>query len=167
MSGHPNESTKPDGPEPTPPPRDRNRPLTPTVMLLLVLGAILLAIGLWTGGNDRGLSTAPAAPAQLTIVDPVDSAEVAAPLEVTFSTTAPLHLTPTGWQATRYHLHALIDGTSVMPGALDLHDLGEGHFRWRIKGMAPGSHTLRLVWARPDHRAIPEGASDEVEFELR
>lgn len=167
MSGLSSESSKPDGPEPTPPPRDRNRPLTPTVMLLLVVGAILLTIGLWTGGNDRGPATAPAAPAQLTILEPIDSAEVAAPLELTFSTTAPLHLAPTGWQAARYHLHALIDGTSVMPGALDIRDLGAGHFRWRIKAIAPGPHTLRLVWARPDHRAIPEGASDEVEFEVR
>lgn len=155
----------PRGPEPT----RATKPLAPRIILLLVAGAILLAIGLWTGGNGgNGRPAAPtAAPAPLVIVEPGDSAEVSAPLDVTFTTDAPLRLTPAGWQASHYHLHALLDGASVMPGALDIRALGEQHFRWRIKTVDAGPHTLRLVWARPDHRAIPEGASEEVSFQVK
>lgn len=143
------------------------RPLTPTVVLLLFVGALLLAIGLWTSGNDR-TPPAPAPTVQpLAIVEPADSANVAAPLEVTFSTAAPLHITPMGWQAAGLHLHALVDGTEVMPGALDVRSLGDGRYRWRFKQIEPGTHTVRLVWARADHRSIPEGASNEIEVEVR
>ncbi len=142
------------------------RPLAPTIILLLVVGGILLGIGLWTGGNDH--AAAPPAPAAaLTIIEPADSATVAAPLEVTFSTTAPLRLTPMGWQAEHLHLHAIVDGTEIMPGALDIRALGDDRYRWRLKSVVAGSHDIRLVWARPDHRSIPEGASADVSFTVK
>lgn len=153
------------GPPPAPGDAPRSaaqRPLGPTVILLLVVGGLLLAIGLWTGDNDHATPATPAQPAQITIVEPADSAQVAAPLEITFTTTAPLRLMPSGWQAGPLHLHAVIDGAEVMPGALDIRAQGEGRFRWRIKAVAAGAHVVRLVWARADHRAIPEGASQEV-----
>ncbi len=147
-------------------PPSEQRPLAPTIILLLVVGGILLGIGLWTGGNDR--HAAPANPAAtLTIVEPADSATVAAPLDVTFSTAAPLRLTPMGWQAEHLHLHAIVDGTEIMPGALDIRALGEGRYRWRLKDVGPGSHDIRLVWARADHHAIPEGASADVPFTVK
>ena len=155
----------PGGPAPTPGDASRKpaqKPLGTTVILLLLAGGLLLGIGLWTGGNDRATPVASAQPAQLTIVEPTDSAQVAAPLEITFATMAPLHITPMGWQSGQLHLHAVIDGTDVMPGALDIRALGQGRFRWRLKTVAAGSHDVRLVWARPDHRAIPEGASQDV-----
>ncbi len=158
--------------EPTPGPGDARRnsaqkPLAPTIILLLVVGGLLLAIGLWTGGHEKATPAPAAAPAQLTIVEPADSAQVAAPLEITFTTSAPLRLTPMGWQAGQLHLHAVIDGAEVMPGALDMRALGEGRFRWRLKDVAAGSHDIRLVWARADHRAIPEGASGDVTVEVK
>jgi len=144
------------------------RPLAPTILLLLVGGGLLLAIGLWTGGYRRQrTSPVAAAAAPLTVLEPKDSAQVDAPLEVTFSTTAPLHLTPMGWQAGSLHLHALVDGAQVMPGALDIHALGDGRFRWKLKAVGPGPHDIRLVWARPDHHAIPEGASGDVPFTVK
>ncbi len=158
-------------PTPADPGDDRRKtaqkPLAPTIILLLVVGGLLLAVGLWTGGHDQGNAPAPAQPAALTIVEPADSAQVTAPLEITFATTAPLRLTPMGWQAGQLHLHAVIDGAEVMPGALDIRALGEGRFRWRLKSVAAGSHDIRLVWARADHRAIPEGASQDVAVEVR
>jgi len=153
------------GPAPAPgdaPRKAMQKPLGPTVILLLVAGGVLLGIGLWTGGNDRATPGAPAPPAQLTIVEPADSAQVTAPLEITFTTTAPLHITPMGWQAGQLHLHAIIDGSEIMPGALDIRALGQGQFSWRLKTVGAGTHDVRLVWARPDHRAIPEGASQDV-----
>lgn len=146
--------------------RKATKPLAPRIILLLIAGAILLAIGLWTGG-DGDRAARPAGPAALSIIQPADSAEVPSPLDITFSTDAPLRLTPAGWQADRYHLHALLDGGQVMPGALDIRALGDHRFHWRIRAVQPGAHTLRLVWARPDHRSIPEGASDEVAFQLK
>ncbi len=147
--------------------RPAQRPLAPTIILLLVVGGLLLAIGLWTGGNDHATPAPAAAPATLTIVEPKDSAVVDAPLEITFATTAPLRVTPMGWQAGRLHLHAIVDGTEVMPGALDIRAVGDGEFRWKLKSVGPGTHDLRLVWARPDHRAIPEGASRDVPFTVK
>lgn len=144
--------------------RRAQRPLAPTIILLLVAGGVLLAIGLWTGRDDRQATPPAQAAAALTILEPADSARIPAPLEITFATTAPLRLTPMGWQAGRLHLHAIVDGVEVMPGALDIRTLGENRFRWRLKSVGPGPHDVRLVWARPDHRAIPEGASGDVPF---
>ncbi len=147
--------------------RSGQRPLAPTIILLLVVGGLLLAIGLWTGGNDHATPASAAQPASLTIVEPKDSGVVDAPLEITFATTAPLRLTPMGWQADRLHLHAIVDGAEVMPGALDIRAVGDGQFRWKLKTVGPGAHDIRLVWARPDHRAIPEGASPDVPFTVK
>ena len=167
MSQHEPRSDSPTGRERGRGDPDRaTKPLAPRIILLLVAGAILLAIGLWTGGN--GGSQAPTfAPAPLAILEPADSGSVDAPLDVTFSTEAPLHLTPAGWQADGYHLHALLDGAQIMPGALDIRALGEGRYRWRLKDVGPGGHDIRLVWARADHHAIPEGASADVPFTVK
>ncbi len=157
-----------DSPSPAPAPaRREQRPLGPTIVLLLVVGGLLLGIGLWTGGHQQQATPAAAAPAGLTILEPTDSATVAAPPEITFSTTAPLRLTPMGWQADRLHLHALVDGAELMPGALDISALGEGRYRWRLNNVGPGAHDVRLVWARPDHKSIPEGASADVPFTVK
>lgn len=137
------------------------RPLTPAIVVVFLVGAILLVIGLITG---RGSPSAPPAspPDTLTIVTPTDSAAVPAPLAITFATRAPLRVGPMGWQAAGYHLHALVDGKQVMPGAMDIRALGQDQYRWTLKDVPAGDHTLRLVWARPDHRSIPEGASPEI-----
>ena len=137
------------------------RPITPTIVILLVVGAILLVVGLWTGGGGRARS-AVTRPDSLTILAPSDSATVAAPLTITFATSATLRLGPMGWQAGSYHLHALVDGSDLMPGAVDVQALGGGQYRWTLKSLAAGTHTIRLVWARRDHRSIPEGASQEI-----
>ncbi len=137
------------------------RPLTPTIVVLFVVGTILLIIGLWTGGG--GHSARPVArPDSLVIVSPTDSATVPAPLAITFATRARLRSGPMGWQASAYHLHALLDGQDVMPGVQDVRAAGTGQFRWTMKNVPAGAHTIRLVWARPDHRSIPEGASQEI-----
>ena len=143
------------------------RPLTPTVIVLFVVGAILLVIGLWAGGGGGSKARPAAGPDTLVIVAPSDSATVSAPLTVTFSTRAALHAGPMGWQAGTFHLHALVDGVDVMPGTLDVQLAGTGQFRWTLKNVAPGPHTLRLVWARQDHRSIPEGASQEISLTLQ
>lgn len=139
------------------------RPLTPTILFLLLVGGLLLAIGIWTGNNSTGRSAGPSnAPDSLVITAPADSAEAPAPLDIAFSTRAPLRLGPAGWQAHTYHIHAVIDTLQVMPGAMDIHSRGQGQFTWRLKTIEPGVHHLRLVWARADHRTIPEGASQEI-----
>ncbi len=49
------------------------RPLTPTIIILFVVGAILLAIGLWTGGGGGQRARPVARPDSLVIVAPSDS----------------------------------------------------------------------------------------------
>lgn len=137
------------------------RPLTPTIFFILLVGVLLLAIGIWTG-NDRGPAVGPAGPDSLVINAPLDSTQVAAPLEIAFSTAAPLRLSPMGWQAGSYHIHAIVDTAQVMPGTLDIQSLGQGQFTWRLGSVQPGVHNVRLVWARPDHRTVPDGASQEI-----
>ncbi len=137
------------------------RPLTPTIFFLLLAGVVLLVIGIWTGNNDRPSARA-TAPDSLVITAPADSSEAAAPLEIAFATRAPLRLSPMGWQAGVYHLHAVVDTAQVMPGAMDIRALGQGNFTWRLASVLPGMHHVRLVWARADHRTIPEGASAEI-----
>ena len=88
------------------------RPLTPTIFFILLVGVLLLAIGIWTG-NDRGPAAGPAGPDSLVINAPLDSTQVAAPLEIAFSTAAPLRLSPMGWQAGSYHIHAIVDTAQV------------------------------------------------------
>lgn len=137
------------------------RPLTPTILFVLFAGLFLLAIGIWTGKHaDR--PAASARPDSLRITAPPDSAQVGAPLEVTFSTAAPLRVSAMGWQAGGYHIHAVVDTAQVMPGTLDIRSLGQGQFTWRLGGVGPGLHHVRLVWARPDHQTIPDGASAEI-----
>jgi hypothetical protein len=143
------------------------RPLTPTIIVLLVVGAVLLVIGLWTGGGGGPKARPAAHPDTLVIVAPSDSATVSAPLTVTFATRARLRAGPMGWQAGTYHLHALLDGADIMPGTLDVQPAGSGQFRWTLKNVAAGEHTLRLVWARPDHRSIPQGASQEISLTVQ
>ncbi len=138
------------------------RPLTPMIFFLLLVGVVLLAIGIWTGNGQRRPVATSAAPDSLLITGPADSAQVPAPLDITFSTRAPLRLTPMGWQAGGYHLHAVVDTTQLMPGTMDIRSLGQGDFTWRLASVQPGLHHVRLVWARSDHRTIPEGASDEI-----
>lgn len=140
------------------------RPMMPVIVAFLVGGALLLALGLWVNGRKNEPRSGPAA---LHIVAPAAGAEVTRPLEVLFQTDAPLALAPMGWNAAGYHLHAMVDGAERMPGAADVTALGSGRFRWTVTGVAPGDHQLQLVWARPDHRSIPEGASGVRSFRVR
>ncbi len=143
------------------------RPLTPTIVVLFVVGAILLIIGLWTGGGGGQRAHSVAQPDSLVIVAPTDSATLPAPLAITFATRAALRAGPMGWQAGAYHLHALLDGQDLMPGVQDVRAAGAGQFRWTMKNVPAGAHTIRLVWARPDHRSIPEGASQEISITVQ
>ena len=143
------------------------RPLTPTIVALFVVGAVLLIIGLWTGGGGGPKARPVAPPDSLVITAPDDSATVPAPLTITFATRAALRAGPMGWQAGAYHLHALLDGADIMPGTLDVQSAGTGQFRWTLKNVAAGAHTVRLVWARPDHRSIPPGASREISLTVQ
>lgn len=152
----PARAPRPDGP----------KPLTPKLLGFLVAGALLIAVSLWIG-DRRVAAPASSGPARLLVSRPAPDATVAQPLVVEFATTAPLRLTPAGWQADTYHLHALVDGAERMPGANDITDLGGGRFRWTFGTVGVGPHELRLVWARPDHRSVPEGASDVVAFQVK
>ncbi|HET9986672.1 MAG TPA: hypothetical protein VFQ38_24050 [Longimicrobiales bacterium] len=143
-----------------------SKPLTPKILGFLVAGALLIAVSLWVG-DRRGTATASSGPAALVVGQPAADATVAEPLVVEFATTAPLRLTPAGWQADAYHLHALVDGAQRMPAANDITDLGGGRFRWTLGSVGPGPHELRLIWARPDHRSVPEGASEVVSFQVK
>lgn len=143
-----------------------SKPLTPKILGFLVAGALLIAVSLWVG-DRRGTAAARTGPAPLVVSQPAADTTVSEPLVVEFATTAPLRLTLAGWQADSYHLHALVDGAQRMPAANDITDLGGGRFRWTLGSVGPGPHDLRLIWARPDHRSVPEGASEVVPLQVR
>jgi hypothetical protein len=160
MTATPRDLTRP----PEPAASDPAPPLLPVVLGFILAGALLLVLGLWRGGTSGapGTSTIPA----LAIVEPTANAVLEQPLVVVFETDR-LALTPSGWLSGDLHLHAHVHGVELMPGAADVEHLGGRRYRWTIRHLPAGAHQIRLLWAGPDHRRIPEGRSAVVPFHLR
>jgi hypothetical protein len=135
--------------------------VVPQIVGILIAGLVVLAIGLWLGrrpvGPAEGLL-------QIELVRPSAGDTVVGNARIEFRTKARLTKAPEGWRAGRLHLHALVDGVELMPGAADITRIGDGAFVWQLPQLRAGEHEIALRWSAPDHRPVDEGATDIVPF---
>lgn len=147
-------------------PRDR-RDLRAVAIALLAGGAVILGLGYWVGKRQAGLPSGARAPAEIVLVSPTSGDSLAGPgVTIEFRTAAQLRLTPRGWMAGPWHLHAYVDGVEHMPAAASIEALDGDGFRWRLPDVASGPRRLRLAWASEQHATLGTGASREVRFHL-
>lgn len=140
-----------------PPPRDWR------TVLFGWLGAAMVAGGVFVllfGGPSDGAEAVLQSP-ELVISAPAAGDTVSPPLAIEFQLAAPLTAGPAGWQWRNLHLHAEVDGTSLMPRPTDIIRTEAG-YRWTLPGLLPGTRRLRLGWAGDDHRPLAAGASPEI-----
>jgi hypothetical protein len=128
------------------------------VLGFVVAGVLLLVIGFWTAQRQQN-PPADAVPV-VTLLSPASDTTVGGALTVHFKTSAPLRLGPAGWAAGRYHLHALLDGVELMPGATDIRQVEGGGYTWAVTPVRPG--VFQLLWARPDHTRVSQSASRQI-----
>lgn len=122
----------------------------------MFLLAIVAGMASLLGGEPETLAPATF---PLVLVSPQNEASADNPVELVFTTPAPLTQTPMGWGTESLHLHAAVNGQDVMPGGSDVTSLGGNRYRWKLRVPGPGAYTLRLFWSGPDHAPIAEGAS--------
>jgi hypothetical protein len=133
---------------------------TGTIIAFVVGGLFILLLGIWVASRQPGAEVA--TPPALRLLEPVDGAVVTLPLELRFHVDAELGVGRGGWGTGPFHLHADVDGFEIMPAAADLAALGEGEYRWTVRGVEAGQRTLRLTWSDPSHRVLEQGASQPV-----
>jgi hypothetical protein len=140
-------------------PEPATRPsLLPVVLGFVFAGVLLLVIGFWTAQRQKNQPID--VPPTARLIVPAGDTTVGTRLTVTFETSVPLRLGAAGWAAGRYHLHALLDSVELMPGANDIRQLPTGSYSWTVSGVRPGR--FQLVWARPDHTRLDQGASQRI-----
>lgn len=122
-------------------------------MLLL---AVVAGIASLLGGESASTSF------PLELVSPRNGEPAGNPVELVFTTAAPLTQTPMGWGTESLHLHAAVNGQDVMPAGSELTSLGGERYRWRLRVPGRGDYTLQLFWSGPDHAPLAEGASDVI-----
>jgi len=139
---------------------------TPAIVGILLAGAVILVVGLWLGRNGIGGDPGRAVP-PLTLVSPAPGDVIAPDARIVFESPR-LVKAPEGWRSGRLHLHAVLDGVELMPGAADIEPLRQhGRFAWRLPPLGAGAHEILLRWSGPDHRPLEEGATPVVRFEVR
>ncbi len=153
--------------EPRPGAAEPRRSIAPLVVSLLVAGALILVMGYWVGKRQAAGAAVDSPPGNLTLLEPRDGAVVDGDaLVLVFRTDAPLELTPRGWLAGAWHVHAMVDDVARMAGASDLRASGAGHFAWTLV-LPPGEHTLALRWATLEHRVVTRGGSARIRVRVR
>jgi hypothetical protein len=120
-------------------------------------GTLILGLGFWVA--NRPTASLPA----LSLISPRHDTLVDGPLKVQFETNVTLRLQPTGWGSGRYHVHALLDSTELMPAAGDLKALGSNRYEW-IMPAPQRPHRLQLVWALPNHARLATGSSAIIQI---
>lgn len=121
---------------------------TPAIIGFLIAGLLVLGLGFFgdrfTAGGDQQLPP-------LTLVSPRSGDSVANPVMLQFRTPAQLELhSGMGWMAGELHLHAMVDGTEVMPAAADIRAAGDG-WEWQLPPLEPGNRQVHLSWAGRHH----------------
>ena len=103
----------------------------------------------------------------LSIISPKMNEAVDSPLVVRFTASTPVALRPTGWGVANLHLHAWVNDQQIMPAAADIHDLGAMMYEWKMPAVGRDrAIRLHLGWADMAHKPVPEGNSDEIQFDL-
>ncbi len=91
----------------------------------------------------------------ITIISPTEGASVEPTIAVVFETAADLSAMTMGAKPVGVHLHANIDGTSVMPVMEDLIRLDKNRYRYVFDlPVAPGRHTVSVFWSDTQHKTI-------------
>lgn len=133
-------------------------PLLPTLIGFGLAGALILLLGFWTA--IRRASPEPT----LILISPRQDTTVPGTLKVLFESNLTLRLQSTGWGSGRYHVHALLDSTELMPAAADIRSLGSNRYEWVLP--APRRpQRLQLIWALPNHARLGTGNSASIRIE--
>ncbi len=148
-------------------PASPRRSPAPVVIALLLAGALILALGYGVGKRSEHAAAPTAeAPAGLRILAPQSGDSTAGPtLRLVFRTDAPLELTPRGWLAGSWHVHAMVDGQPTMAAAPDIQALGGNRFAWSLT-LSAGDHEVQLRWADLRHTMVAAGASAAVRIHV-
>jgi hypothetical protein len=147
--------------------RDSDRRLSTTDRIYGAVAAIaivLAAFFLFRGGGADAtkVNRAP----RLTIEDPLQQAEVAQPMVVTFD--AHTALRPDGSDpAAGRHVHARVGASDLMPGTADVRPVAGTRYQWTLPRLPAGISYVRLYWSDASHRAIPGATSDSVPVTIR
>jgi hypothetical protein len=91
----------------------------------------------------------------LTIVSPVEGAQVDPTIAVVFETAGDLAKMTMDAKVLGNHLHVDIDGTSLMPMMKDLVPLGKNQYRYVFDlPVKPGKHVVIVYWSDAQHKTI-------------
>lgn len=91
----------------------------------------------------------------LTIVSPVEGAQVDPTIAVVFETAGKLAKMTMDAKVLGNHLHIDIDGTSLMPMVKDLVSLGKNQYRYVFDlPVKPGKHVVSVYWSDAQHKTI-------------
>jgi hypothetical protein len=91
----------------------------------------------------------------LTIISPMEGAQVDPSIAVVFETAGDLATMTMGAKQMGIHLHLDIDGTSLMPMMKDLVALGKNQYRYVFDlPVKPGKHVVSVYWSDAQHKTI-------------
>lgn len=91
----------------------------------------------------------------ITIVSPVEGAQVDPTIAVVFETAGDLAKMTMDAKKVGNHLHIDIDGTSLMPMMKDLVPLGKNQYRYVFDlPVKPGKHVVSVYWSDAQHKTI-------------
>lgn len=133
--------------------------IVPAVIGFGLGGLLILVVGLWTASRRA----VPAVVPRITLLQPSRDTTISGDLILRFTSTLTLSQQTAGWGAGRHHLHALVNGTEVMPAPADVARTGPNEYAWTIRAI-PDSARVQLIWALPNHRRLTAGASQTVQI---
>ena len=136
----------------------------PVFIGVFLTAALLALLGYLANRRNAEISAVP----KLIIESPKMSEVLDSPLVVRFSASPALQLRSTGWGIGGLHLHAWLNDQQIMPAADEIKEVGDRTYEWQMRSItrARAIH-LHLGWADMAHKPVPEGNSDEIQFDLR
>ncbi|MDO8768970.1 MAG: hypothetical protein Q7K57_09745 [Burkholderiaceae bacterium] len=91
----------------------------------------------------------------ITIISPVEGAQVDPTIAVVFETAGDMAKMTMDAKEVGNHLHIDIDGTSLMPLMKDLVALGKNRYRYVFDlPVKPGKHVVSVYWSDAQHKTI-------------
>jgi hypothetical protein len=91
----------------------------------------------------------------LTIISPVEGAQLGPTVAVVFETAGDLAKMTMDAKKVGNHLHIDMDGTSLMPMMKDLVPLGKNQYRYVFDlPVDPGKHVVSVYWSDAQHKTV-------------
>lgn len=140
----------------------RPSPVVPVAIGILLTAVLLAALGYLASQRRQAQS----GPPNLTLLGPARGQVVDSPLVIRFASGAPIRLTPNGWLAGRWHLHARVNGIEHMPAAADI-SASDSTYDWVVPAVPRGRASVRLGWADLRHREVTGGRTNEIDIVVR